>query len=242
MKTTITIPFSPSGGETGLTLELDADKNAGVTSFAPGANVWVRAITDYAIADKGSTRGKFTVQKSRLRFEQEETLTFNDENAATLRYPAHKVLKKGWLGRGLGHVTVSGKTVKAAETGYGILEVRYEVAYARLKLANVNKEGPVLIWAEDAQERKGVLQVSFSSGEAGEMEEIFVEVLSYCTDLPAAGVAVWLDGAYKGQTDAYGRLSLGKLVKGSNHAIKMTAAGFKDSDIDALANDVFTVQ
>jgi hypothetical protein len=238
-RASISIPFELTPDDDSLTLELDDERNAGVSSFGLGATAWIRAITDEAIAVKGSTRGSLGVDRLHLRFEEEEDLSFVDTDRGALRYLPLRIISHNWLGRGLGNVTFDHKTVQAAQEGYGILRVKYEVAYASLKLEGVAEEGPVLIWAEDAAGRQGSLNVPFGEREGGE-ELVTVTVKSYCTDFPIPGASVWVDGQFKGTTDGFGRLTLGKYAAGE-HTIKAAAPGYKDSDIDGLANDSFRV-
>jgi hypothetical protein len=239
-RTTLEIEFSPTAGDDTLQLELDDELNAGATSFPPGGEVWLRAITEGAICARQATRGAVRIEGTQKVFEHEEELVFEDENSATLTYPAHEVITTDWLGVGLGTVSVSGRNVKAGQSGHAILHIRYRVKYALLRLHGVEKEGPVLVWAEDEYGRKGTLQVSFTA--EGGQQEVFLTVKDYCTDLPVAGASVYLDGQFKGTTDNYGRISLGKLIRGRSYGLKITAPGYKDSDTDALANDSFTVE
>lgn len=239
VKASISVRFDEAAGETALQLELDHEKNAGVTEFAPGAQVYIRAVSDRAIAVRSATRGSVKIDKAGLFFEHEEHICFGDSDCAWLSYPAAAVLRAEWIGKGLGQVTISDKDVRAAEKGYGILKVKYRVAYTRLILSGVDAEGPVLVWAEDEAGRKGDLEVSFS---AHEEEPLVVVVRDICTGMPVAGANVEIDGRFIGQTDAYGRLSAGAVSKGLPHSIRTTAPGYKDSDYDALANDQFVLE
>lgn len=241
MKDTIEIPFEPSDAVLSLTLELDDEKNAGRNTFIPGSDVWIRAITDKTLASRDSTLGTLKIDTLHLRFDHEQELAFIDTNETTLEYEPLQILSYGWIGIGLGKVTFNGKTARAATSGYGILQISYRVAFARLRLEDVNEAGPVLVWAQDVDGKRGYLQIEFEHEEEGAEEEVFVTVKNYCTDNPIPGASVELDGEYKGVTDAYGRLSLGLLARGSKHDIRTTAPGFKNSDVDALANDEFTV-
>lgn len=239
-KATIAIEFSPTAGEDRLRLELDDERNGDASNFAPGTDVWIRAMTDTSVPVKGATRGTVSTDKTRLRFEHEEELAFVDEDHVELHYWPMRFLSAEWLGRSLGHVTVQGNVARVAAKGYGILKIRYEVAYAALKLSGVAEGGPVLVWAEDAEGRKGNLQIDFEGAEAG-TEDVYILAKNYCTGLPIANAQVWVDGIYKGETDTFGRLHVGRYQRGTRHSLKLAASGFKDSDMDALANDEFTL-
>ena len=55
------------------------------------------------------------------------------------------------------------------------------------------------------------------------------------------GVTVFLDDVDIGETDANGVISLGGLVPGSTHSIRMTKDGYIPSNEDQLSNDSFVV-
>lgn len=239
MKSTLAIPFELGAGDQALELELDDDRHAGASSFAPGSDVFIRAMTDEAVPARGSTRGSLTVVNTRLRFEHEQYLSFVDANEATLSYPCRKILEKQWVGASLGNVTVDGRTVKSGQPGYGVLYLRYEVAFARLKLSGVPEEGPVVAWAEDADGKKGHITISFTEGEE---EDLQIVVRDICTGLVIAGADVEIDGQPVGSTDNFGRVYAGKRRRGVQYAIRTTADGYKDSDQDALANDLFRLE
>lgn len=68
-----------------------------------------------------------------------------------------------------------------------------------------------------------------------------LQVKNYCTDGEVPGVTVYLDGAEIGQTDADGMISLGALMPGSTHTLKMIKDGYINSDKDHIDNASFTV-
>lgn len=68
-----------------------------------------------------------------------------------------------------------------------------------------------------------------------------LEATDYCSDADVEGVAVTMDGDYMGLTNGDGIISLGDLVPGTTHTLKLTKTGYQDSDLDNLNNDSFTV-
>ena len=68
-----------------------------------------------------------------------------------------------------------------------------------------------------------------------------LEVKNFCTDDTVTGVTVYLDGTDMGQTDSDGIISLGALLPGSTHTLKMIKDGYIDSDKDHIDNASFTV-
>jgi len=240
MKQTIAIPFEPGAADGSLTLELDDEKNAGVTTFAPGVDCFIKSRTAATIVLKGSTFGNLTIAQGGLQDDQAEELELANEAETSLRYdPAH-IVSTAWLGRGLGNVTFAGKAARVAAAGYGILRVIYKSAFTRLRLSGVPEAAKVLVWARDANGRAGDLVVEYGE-EGAVLKSVYRVTKSYCTDFAMAGASVWVDEIYKGITDAAGRLYVGQLLSGSRHTTRVVAAGYKDSDADALANDEFVV-
>jgi hypothetical protein len=237
-KATLLIPFAADAAAGDLQIILDPDKHASMP--ASTEDVYVRAITDQALSSKGTTGGTIQIDNASLTFEHEETLVFYNAQEASLEYPASTVLSKNWIGQGLGAVTITDKDVRAAQKGYGLLRIKYRVAYARLKITGASNLEAIIVWAVDAAGRQGYLQITF-----GDMEEayepVIVEVRNYCTDLPVAGATVKVAGQSKGSTDQWGQVAAGSYKRGSIQALEIAASGFKPSGTDALANDYFQV-
>ena len=239
MKATIAIEFAEIAEDQDLILELDDVKNAGASSFVPGSDVWIRAYTQSPITVREATQGKLRVQGADLRIDNEEEIRFEDSQEAQIDRPFIEVLSAEWIGSGLGALTVSGRTVRASKQGYGVAKIAYTSAFTRLKLSDVGKAGTAIAWAEDAAGRKGSLAVSF--GGAEDDRDVVIVVRDYCTDLPIANAEVRVDGLPAGETDAYGRVIVGKQPIGSSHSLLVSAPGYKESDQDALKNDNYTV-
>lgn len=236
--TTLVIPFGTDAAAGSLQLELDPGKHA--SAPASTDDTYVRAITDQALEVKETTGGTIQLDNARLIFEHEETLVFYDAQEATLAYPASTVLSKAWIGQGLGAVTITEKKVRAANKGYGLLKVKYRVAYARLKITGTTNLAAIIVWAKDAAGREGYLQVTFADMEDA-YEPVLVEVRNYCTDLPVAGATVKVAGKSKGTTDQWGQVAAGSYKRGTIQDLEIAAQGFKPSGTDALANDYFQV-
>ena len=165
VKATIAIEFAQAAEDQDLILELDDVKNAGASSFVPGADVWIRAYTQSPITVREATQGKLRVHGADLRIDYEEEIRFEDSQEAQLDRPFIEVLSAEWIGSGLGALTVSGRTVRSAKQGYGVAKIAYTSAFTRLKLSDVGKAGTVIAWTEDAAGRKGSLAVSFAGAE-----------------------------------------------------------------------------
>jgi hypothetical protein len=74
----------------------------------------------------------------------------------------------------------------------------------------------------------------------GSTANVVVIVKDFATEVVIPGASVYVDGSYKGYTNDDGEITLYSLSVG-DHAIKLLANGYLDSDEDALANDTFTV-
>lgn len=70
--------------------------------------------------------------------------------------------------------------------------------------------------------------------------DITISIVDYVDeDVDIAGASVYIDDVLMGTTDANGEIDLTLTVGG--HTIRVTAAGYVDSDADDLLNDYFVV-
>lgn len=69
---------------------------------------------------------------------------------------------------------------------------------------------------------------------------ITIRVTDYVSDAELQTVAVFLDTVSKGNTDANGELDIAAVSVGG-HVLKLTKAGYLDSDADDLFNDYIMV-
>ena len=69
---------------------------------------------------------------------------------------------------------------------------------------------------------------------------ITIRVTDYVSDAELESVTVYLDGILKGTTDANGELDIASVTVGG-HELKLTKAGYTDSDADNLFNDYIMV-
>ena len=72
------------------------------------------------------------------------------------------------------------------------------------------------------------------------IRDIIIRVTDYVDDDELSGVTVWLDLVNKGTTDANGEIALHGVTVGG-HELKLTKAGYLDSDNDTLFNDYIMV-
>jgi hypothetical protein len=209
--------------------------------FPPQTIVNIKAYTLSPLNSRGSTAGQFSIYLPNQTEEVEDTLIFANSDSESLSYPCYSVKELKWLGKGLGEVTVSDRTAKVSQPGYGVLRVRYLTVFHRLRLSNVREEIPVLCWCTDTGGRSGYVQIDFSESEEDE-RDVYIVVKDFCSDLPVPNAYVIAKGKLYGPTRADGRVYIGKYQKGERIDLKITAPGYTDSDVDALANDYFEVR
>lgn len=70
--------------------------------------------------------------------------------------------------------------------------------------------------------------------------DITISISDYVTEGDVAGASVYIDDVLQGTTDANGEIDITGITVGG-HTIKVTAAGYVDSDDDDLLNDYFVV-
>jgi len=100
----------------------------------------------------------------------------------------------------------------------------------------------VLVFVSQGNESAS-LSVTYNTSEGGgEPVPVDLEVADFCNnDVLLGEVSVYIDGTYKGNTNANGRLYIGNYVPGTRHSLRMTKTDYRDSDSDPLSNDSFVV-
>jgi hypothetical protein len=238
-KATLVIPFSPDSADQTLQLVLDEDKHP--QTPASTDDIYVRALTDQVLSSIGTTGGSVKIENASLQFDCEQTLAFYDSQEGSLQYPCSSVLSTSWVGNSLGAVAVNGKNVRVGQKGYGLLKVKYRVAYVLLKVTGTTNLEGIIVWAHDSAGKEGYLLVQFRDMASEEYEPVIVEVRDYCSDLPVSGASVKVAGVTKGTTDQWGQVQGGKHKRGEIVTLEVSKQGFKNSKDDALANDSFQV-
>lgn len=70
--------------------------------------------------------------------------------------------------------------------------------------------------------------------------DITLHISDFVDDTEVEGAMVYLDGVLEGTADVNGEVTITGVVLGG-HSVKITAAGYVDSDADALFNDYIVV-
>lgn len=138
---------------------------------------------------------------------------------------------------------LNGYAVFNADNLYGSVEVKYRGYQKQYwDITGLNSPGVYVIFANNkgtGQVEKIVLTVT-DEDESDEATLVTINARDFCTDANVSGASVYIDGAFKGNTDSNGRLSVGTLQPGS-YALRIVASGYLATDADELANDSFTI-
>jgi hypothetical protein len=73
-----------------------------------------------------------------------------------------------------------------------------------------------------------------------EPRNIVMKVIARGTDAIIPGASVYIDGMLAGTTDVSGIIYVDNIMQGT-HALRITAVGYVDTDLDDLYNDEFVV-
>lgn len=253
-----------------LSLQLFSEDNGGKTTFYDSDTVILRFFTDFDTPFIVETSyGTASKENTNLRFEQLETIYFNNSNRATLSYLPINSFVSQWIGRPLGSVKREGRTLTLATVGTGVLSVAYNAKYSTVSLSipRINQDKTAIVIVKQGTEQTTYtvnfdpIKPDYSTGEPiqpttpttttpdGQTQrkpetetrvEYTITVKDYTSNAVLAGVAVSVDGAGRGTTNAQGRLYLGLLTKGQ-HTLRLTKQGYINSETDGLNNDYFTV-
>ncbi len=241
----IEIGFSDSGAGGGagdkdggsLSIVLDEVFNAGQTRFAVNADIYLLILhsDSYETSRSG---GVLSRVGTNVGHEVTQVITFAYSDKGSLSHVPSSIVSHRWLGSSAGAVSFDGREVSLSGEGTGMLEVVYRVTADRWRLVS-STPGDVLVSAYQAKgDVRAALTVNIGGG--GLSGPIVINVKDFCDDSDIAGAAVYVDGAYKGQTDASGRVNVGMLAAGT-HTVSVTAAGYIASANDHLRNDSFTI-
>jgi hypothetical protein len=158
-KASLTISFvAYTGDGNSLTMEVVAEDNNNKTTFYPGDTVYFRLYQigtfNYEI---GTTSGNIVFQSSSTSSEDEDLIFENTADPVSLSKPATSLTSTYWYGRSLGTLTLVGESsVKAANVGYAVANVKYTSPYKLYALQNACSSIPagldkfaVLIYANE---------------------------------------------------------------------------------------------
>lgn len=251
----VSISFSDSasadGSSVSAELSLDSEKNLLVygqdkNTFKSGEAAYLKL----HCSDPGymlhCSAGSINKNAVGIAYPYSEDLDFRLSQSESLGHVPSGIVVHQWIGKDGGVPLFAGEKVSIPEPRTVVLNCEYKALGDRLKLVVTHMD-------MDAHESMDVLVVVSVNGksvastnvtyESGTVFPVPVELVvsDFCSDVEIQGVEVFLDGFSVGHTNLDGKISLGMLIPGSQHTLKMIKAGFVDSDLDVLLNDTFTV-
>lgn len=241
-------------------LEINADDNQGKTEFFDSDLVRIRFHSSSELPyNVGSSIGNAHKKSSNVQFEYLEYVTFSNAASASLTYKPKLILSQEWIGRSLGPVKLSGKTININAAGSGILKIKYRASYDLIEytIGKIFESTQALVWADqngtvaplnlDFTPRNPVeiIHVDDDDDDEGSEDQVLpmpytLTVLDFSSNQPVPGVSVSFNGISMGTTDAAGKVYLGSLLPGT-YSIGMTKSGYFDSGVDGLNNDSIIV-
>lgn len=146
----ITVSFGQTDEEVdaskGITLELNDVLNDGKTSFDFGEKVHIRCFTqpgamalnnaEATYGTPGGPTGEDTLAV------EDEVISFIDTDTANTAKPVDSGFSYSWMGNAMGIVTVQADgTLKAAQSGTGVLKVSYTTRFRKITLVAPQPSG-----------------------------------------------------------------------------------------------------
>ena len=214
----------------GLTIETDPETGC----------VRVFRATSDPVSYKTSGGGDITVVAMDLPLAITETIEFRNSNLATLSYLPAGAVVATWIGTDRGSQSFNGKKVTVPSAVVGVLSCNYTTLYD--KICAPCSVSEILICATQLTTTT-CKSITCATTTAPPSTPVAYEMVvkDYCSDEVIPAVTVFLDGLNLGETDAQGVISLGALIPGSTHTLRMTKDGYTASDADNLSNDSFVV-
>lgn len=248
-KTTNKVTFSSEYGDNVIfNFELNEEFNDNQTSFLQSDSVYINLFRVLDVNYVGSTNGNIILYKTNKKKVVKEILYFTDSRTTDVNYPIDSTNNVDfiWYGNSLGNINVvNNSTIRANKSGYGVGIISYTTFYDIYKLTTPqdipnNEERGIIVFGSDVGGNNAHINISVHGNKLSD-QDIIIESKDYDLDLPIPGAEVYINGEFKGLTDGYGKLNVGKLFLGK-YSLKIIASGYKDTDKDALNNDFFIVE
>lgn len=248
-KTATRVTFSSESDTSVIfTFEINEELNNNKSSFLQGEPVYINLFRVLDVNNVGSTNGNVTLYKTKQKKTIKEVLYFTNSRTVDVNYPVDQSgnIDFIWYGNSLGNISViNNSTIKANKSGYGVGIISYTTLYDIYKLTTPkdipnNEERGIIVFGSDIGGNTAYINISVQGNKLSE-QDIIIESKDYDLDLAIPGAEVYIDGEFKGLTDGYGKLNVGKLPIGK-YSLKIVASGYKTTDQDALNNDFFIVE
>lgn len=249
----VRISYSLADEDAALSIALDSEKNREIygenkTTFHLGERVYLKitapAKEPYTLY---SSVGSVAKSRQNIVYDVTEDISFAFSSSASLQEKPRQSVDWTWYGNNGGSPLFDGKSVSLSSPVVSILHCEYTTLKDRGELIvqskdinfQIEEELTVLVVVKQ-QDNTAYCTVKYST-ETLSPRPIDLEISDFCSDEILSEVDVYLDGESVGKTNANGRIYLGKLIPGSIHDLKMTKSGYRDSNLDILHNDKFTV-
>lgn len=218
-----------------------------------------------------NTNGKIALKKIRQTHSVEETITISGDKVGYLSYPYLRYLHYEVVGKVydkngdeisilLYSPRVKTKRFTTNKKCYAVIKVSYTTFYDKYIFSGEVGEN-VLTAISDESEDSYLIEI-VEAGEEGEEEgssslssmcscstsssikytDVTLSFADFVTGEPIEGAKVYVDGQYKGTTDANGKILVKDLKINVKHDVKATKEGYLDTDSDSLANDKFIIE
>lgn len=252
--TTLTVTFvapeeleDPEVEETNvaIALSLDSEANENETSFESGTPVYVRQfppgeftmLVNIGSVEKRLREVPYTIT--------EELVYFANAATANLDYLPDGEVIHTWVGENLGNPVFNGRVVTIPESGVGVMSCTYITLYDQLMVTYSGAVATTVLLVVMNGDVSDSLLITYTGVIDVTERPVVITVKNYCSDeiVVGADIEVTASGYPTTNfiTDALGQANLGNLIVGVTYNIKITATGYKDSDLDSLSNDSFTV-
>lgn len=241
-------------------IDLDTEKNLGLTCFEPRNNIFMRVFYNrpYWLKSTMFMHPVERVQQNILIEIEDEYIHFTDFEGNT-EYPIYHLdmtfgVTLTWIGINLGNVMwEQGSTrLRTAKSpgldGYGVLHLsKYKTRYNRHRLIPT-VAGDVIVYGELTSEdacagTKASLSITVQedcdikySGD----NEVTIITKNFITGQIIPNAHVYIGGVYKGKTNSSGALYAGR-YKSGKYPLRITAHGYTNTDRDLLGNDEIIV-
>ena len=232
-----------------LLLELDEEANSGKSHFEPGVDdAYVRLFPSGLYPELRTNIGTAKIVAVGLPFEVKDDFAIVHSDTLSLPKPVNLQAPIEWQWKGR-VFTESGRTPQPqiseweahfAEPVSGVLWLKYQSLFDRIKVT-CSEETDVLLEALKVLEGFDEPLYAYIVLQWEHVKRtVYLTVKCACSRNPLKDTAVYVDGAFRGFTDAKGRILLGRLSRGA-HPIRMIKEGYQASDVDLIQNDVLIV-
>lgn len=206
--------------------------------FASGATVTLNMYPADASASLFVSAGYASFIKRGELSEHTEYIVFANSDTAYTQHNVDTLIAAEWQGVIAGNANITGNSITLPASASGVLKVTYLATYDVISLV-CDMDTQCLLTAT-GDSRYGYVVVDYTYNISGSVD-VVLKVKDACSGVVLPDASVWLNGEYKGMTDSYGYINLGKLNPGT-YSLKTTKTGYQDSDSDIISNDSFTVE